>query len=306
MKSFRIVVAAVAAVLLAVAASAQIRGNARLSGKVVDEQGQPIQDVQVKAQMEGQTELWTGKSNNKGEWRINGLSDGRYRIEFLKEGLEPLRKTFEVVDERIAVMNVTLTKPVPMVDPTIEINAQLQRAVKLAQDSQFVDARKICEDIVAKMPELSQCHAFIGRMHVAENQPAKALEHVKKAMDQEPANVDHKLLLAELLIATGDKVEGKKILDSIEMKEVKDPYPFINSAIALINDGKAPEAVETLTKLLAQFPTTHEILYYRGRANLASSKFDDAKADFEKFLSVAPTSKEAAEAKKILDQMAKK
>jgi hypothetical protein len=33
---------------------------------------------------------------------------------------------------------------------------------------------------------------------------------------------------------------------------------------------------------------------------------DEAKADLEKFLSLAPTAKEAADAKKILDQMVKK
>ena len=35
-------------------------------------------------------------------------------------------------------------------------------------------------------------------------------------------------------------------------------------------------------------------------------KFDDARTDLEKFLSVAPTAKEAADAKKVLDQLPKK
>jgi len=79
----------------------------------------------------------------------------------------------------------------------------------------------------------------------------------------------------------------------------------VNSPINLINDKKGPEAVELLTKLIAQFPTTNELYYYRGRAYVASDKLDDARADFEKFVSLAPTTKEAADAKKILEQIKK-
>ena len=114
----------------------------------------------------------------------------------------------------------------------------------------------------------------------------KALEYIKQAGEKDPTSVDVKLLQAEIMMELGQKAEAKAMLDSIDMTKVKDPYPFINSAINLINDGKAVEAVDALTKLAAQFPTTFTIYYYRGRANLAASKFDEAKADLEKFVSM--------------------
>ena len=306
MKSFRIAVILIVAALAAPSAFAQSRGNARLSGKVVDEQGQPVIDVVVRAQMAGQTEAFPGKTDKKGEWRINGLADGQWNIELSKDGLEPVRQTIEIRDERSAPLNVTMKKPAPAVDPSIAINAELQRAVGLAQGGKFAEARQICEELLAKNPTLNQCYGFIGRMYAAENQPAKALESVKVALEKDPNNVDMKLLLADLMIETGDKVEGRKMLASIDMTQVKDPYPFMNAAITMINEGKGAEAVDWLTKLLAQFPTQNEIYYYRGRAYLAASKFDEAKADLEKFLTLSPTSKEATDAKKILEQMVKK
>jgi tetratricopeptide (TPR) repeat protein len=88
---------------------------------------------------------------------------------------------------------------------------------------------------------------------------------------------------------------------------VKDAFPFVNYAIGLINEGKGLEAVEVLNKLIPQFPDQHILLYYRARAYLAGQKIDESKADFEKFVSVAPPdSKEVADAKKILEQMVKK
>ena len=64
----RTAVAVLAVALLATPAMAQPKGNARLTGKVVDDQGQPIADVTVRAQMTGQTDILSGKSDKKGEW----------------------------------------------------------------------------------------------------------------------------------------------------------------------------------------------------------------------------------------------
>ncbi len=157
-----------------------------------------------------------------------------------------------------------------------------------------------------KYPSIYQLEGFIARTYAAESQPAKALEHLKIAMEKEPNDVDLKLLQADLLIESGDKAGARAILDGVDMTKVKDPFPFMNAAITLINEKKGAEAVASLTKLLAQFPNQNEIYYYRGRAYLSDSKMDEAKADLEKFVSVAPTAKEAADAKKILEQMTAK
>ena len=50
------------------------------------------------------------------------------------------------------------------------------------------------------------------------------------------------------------------------MTQIKDPTLFINSAITSINAGKADEAIATLDKLIKQFPTQANLLYYRARA----------------------------------------
>ena len=155
---------------------------------------------------------------------------------------------------------------------------------------------------------MHQLEGFIARTYAAENNIPQALEHLKIALDNEtdPAQqTDLKLLQAELLMESGDKAGANAILSAIDMKAVKDPYTFVNQAINLINEKKGPEAVDLLTKLIAQFPNTNELYYYRGRAYIASDKLDEARADFEKFIAVAPNAKEAADAKKILEQIKK-
>ena len=298
----RTAVALFAVALFASSATAQPKGNARLSGKVVDEQGQPIENVLVTAQMTGQSDMLSGKTDKKGEWRIDKAANGEWKVQVSKEGLETASEMVEVKGDKAPPLNVTLKKAV---DPMIAVNAKLQEAATLAQGGKIADARKIYEDLIAKYPQIYQLEAFIARTYAAENNIPMAMQHLKVNLEKEPNNVELKLFQAELLMESGDKAGAKAILDAVDMKEVKDPYTFVNQAINLINDKKGAEAAELLTKLIAQFPTTNELYYYRGRAYVASDKLDDAKADLEKFVQLAPNAKETADAKKILEQIKK-
>lgn len=279
------------------------RGDARIAGKVVDDQGKPAQDVIVRALMAGQPPPFQTKTNNKGDWAINGIAGGQWELEFTKEGFAPHRITLEVQpDQRIPNIQVALARPAP--DPNIVIQAEVQRAAGLLQNKQLAEARKIYEDLLAKYPTLHQLHHFIARTYAAENQIDKAIEHMRLALEKEPDNADLKTLLGDLLMEKGDKVEGQKVLESVDLTKVKDPFPFINLAITKINDQKIDEAIPLLEKLLQQFPKEPSLYYYRGRAHLAAKKMPEAKADLEKFVSLAaPDARELPDAKKILEQL---
>jgi predicted Zn-dependent protease len=301
----RVAVAFVAIAIVASSALAQSRGSARLSGKVVDEQGQPVEGVTVNAQMSGQTEIMSGRSDKKGEWRINGLANGEWKVELTKPELGTVTEMVEIRGNDAPALNVTLKKAAAKADPKAEVDAELKRAADLAQGGKLPEARKVYEDLLVKYPDIYQLEGFIARIYAAENNIPAALQHLKVNLDKEPDNVDLKLLQADLLMESGDKVAAKALLDSIDITKVKDPYTFINEAILLINEKKGPEAVDLLTKLIAQFPTTNELYYYRGRAYVVAEKLDEARADLEKFVTLAPTAKETADAKKILEQIKK-
>jgi tetratricopeptide (TPR) repeat protein len=301
----RVAVAFVAIAIVASSALAQSRGSARLSGKVVDEQGQPVEGVTVNAQMSGQTEIMSGRSDKKGEWRINGLANGEWKVELTKPELGTVTEMVEIRGNDAPALNVTLKKAAAKADPKAEVDAELKRAADLAQGGKLPEARKVYEDLLVKYPDIYQLEGFIARIYAAENNIPAALQHLKVNLDKEPDNVDLKLLQADLLMESGDKAAANALLDTIDITKVKDPYTFINEAILLINEKKGPEAVDLLTKLIAQFPTTNELYYYRGRAYVVAEKLDEARADLEKFVTLAPTAKETADAKKILEQIKK-
>src|SRR5687768_12863335 len=317
MKSFRVVSAQILTMLLvlitAAGAAAQSRGSQRVTGKVLDEAGKPVVGAQVSAAKKGEVkpDVFTATTNDKGEYSLNGLAAGDWVTEAKKDGVGAKETGATLVEgERTKTVDITIPKPAAAApagpDPSVEIAAEDKRAVELAQAGKIPEARKVYEDLLVKYPTVYGLHMRLATMYAAEKNPAKGLEHIKIALEKEPENVDFKILQAELMMESGDKEGAKAVLNTVDITKVKDPRALVNSAINDINSGKAEEAVALLTKLIAQFPTDSSLLYYRGRAYIVATKLPEAKADLEKFVAAAPTSPQAADAKRLLEQLNKK
>jgi predicted Zn-dependent protease len=300
------------ALLLAAGASAQTKGKLRLTGKVLNETGAPVEGADVRAARKGemapQTPIAT-KTDKNGDWSLKDLAAGDWVIEASKEGVGTVEVTETLTDADKSGKAVTITIK-PKADPNAEIQAGHQQAVQLAQANKPAEARKIWEDLLAKYPQVHQFHGTIGTMYAAENNPAKAIEHLKLALEKDPSNVPWQVLMAELMMETGERDAAEKVLMSVDITKVTDPRAYMNMAINKINAGdkaQAEQAVEVLTKLIAQFPNEHMLLYLRGRAYLVSTKNVEAKADLEKYVAAAPaTAPQVADAKKLLEQLTKK
>jgi tetratricopeptide (TPR) repeat protein len=283
-------------VFLAASASAQPKGNARINGKILDDQGKPAQAVLVRAVKVGDSQAMEAKTNDKGEWTMTGLTAGGWNFEFLKDGFDSQRMNPPI--------DMKLTKAAPAVDPNVELQAAMKEAVELQKGGKNPEARKIIEDLIAKYPEAYRLNAFVASTYEAEKNYDKAIEHMKIVVDKEPADIDMKTYLAELYTQKGSRDEAQKVLESVDMTQVKDPTIFINLAIGSINAGKADDALSTLDKVYKQFPAQSNVLYYRARAYIVAKKLPEAKADLEKFVSLAaPDARELPDAKKLLEQL---
>lgn len=306
MTFWRILAALALAVTLSADGFAQSKGNLKITGKVLDAAGQPVPDAQVRAAKKGEAkpEVFNAKTNDKGEYSINNVAAGEWVLEAAKEGVGTIEVSTTLTDaNRTTTLDITIKKAVPKPDA----NAEHQRALKLAQSGDIPGARKVYEDLMKVYPELHQLHAMMGNLYAAEGNAAKALEHLNIALEKEPANVDWLVLKADVMMEAKDQAGAEKILQGIDIAQVKEARAFINLAINQINGGKHAEAIELLTKLHAQFPNDHSVLYYRGRAYVAATKLPEAKADFEKFVASAPAdSPQVADAKKLLEQLNKK
>jgi predicted Zn-dependent protease len=296
------------AIVLAFAAgvSAQSRGNLRITGKVLDEAGKPVAEAEVRAAKKGEAKPETifAKTNDKGEYTLKGLAAGEWLIEAAKGGLVSEAALTLTDADRNKSVDITLA---PKPDPNAVLQAEHQRGLQLAQAGKIPEARKVYDDLLVKHPNVYQFHAMLAGLYLEEKNHAKALEHLNIALEKEPGNVEWQILKAEMMMETGDKEGARQLLDTIDLTKVKEPRAFVNAAINQINAGKATEAIELLTKLQAQFPNDASILYYRGKAYVAATKLEEAKADLEKFVATAPPgTPQLEDAKKVLAQLNKK
>jgi Tfp pilus assembly protein PilF len=309
MRGRRIALALACVVALGAAPAAQERGKSKAEGRVVDEQGEPLPDAIVAAVMEGHDQPFEQtKTNRRGQWSIDNLAAGEWKFYF--GGVPDLEE--KAVDVTVAstgtvkVPDVTLGKPF---DHTAFLNSELQRAADFMATRQPAEARKVYEALLAKYQQVDsefqgQLHGAIAQSYAAENQPNQAIEHLRKAVELDPDNTDIKLVFGELLLQAGQREEAEKVLLSVDMAKVQDPFPFLNVVISKINDGQVDEALDLVGRLLTQFPSETTLYYYRGRAHLAGKNLPEAKADLEKFVAGAPAdARELEDAKKILEQL---
>ena len=278
----------------------------RVAGKVVDENKKPIEGVTVKAMLPTAGNRGPqGKSNAKGDWTIAGISSGSWAIDFEKEGYETKSISVSISEiARIPPMEVVLKKAAVVVDANAEIKQKLTQAAGLMNEKKFAEARAIYEALSAQYPDVPQFDPLIARAYYGEGNKAKAIEHLRDAATKMPDNVEVKLLLGNILIEEGKAAEGRQILESVDESKVTDPTIYINVAIGMINEGRQADAMIWLDKAIARFPDQADAYYYRGIARLGIGKQAEAKADLEKFVSIAPA--DAAElptARKILETL---
>lgn len=300
-------VALVALPLVAPPALAQgWRGMGRVAGKVVDQDGAPLQGVLVRATYlsgEGGTEA---KTNENGEWAIGGIGQGQWGLDFVLAGYEPRSISVGISElTRIPPVEIVLKKAAPLVDPNEEIRERLLEAAELMNGKHFKQARAVYEGLIAKYPEAYQLHPLIARAYYGENQFDNSIEHLKIALEHDPANVEVKLLLGNVLVEQGKVEEGQQLLASIDDSQVTDPTSYVNVGIVLLNQNRPGEALGYFDRAVRQFPDHPDAYYYRGITHLQQGRTDEARADLERFLALAPDAPEAPTARKILEQVKK-
>ncbi len=290
---------------LAGAAAAQDwRGVGRLAGKVTDESGAPIADATVKAELVGSSGGPTVKTNKKGEFVFAGIAGGSWNLDVTAPGYEPARGS-AALQEHSTNPPITLKLKKAPIDPNVQIKNDLTKAADLMKQQKYGEARALYADILAKHPDAWQVEPYIARTYYEQRQYDQAVQHLQSALQHDPEDIDTKLLLASVYNAQGKKDDAKQIVSSIDESKISDPTVLLNIGINAINDKHPEEAIGWFDKTVARFPQYAAAYYYRGITEVQLAKPDQAKADLEKFVQMAPDAPEAATAKGILAQLGK-
>ena len=294
------------------------RGKGRLSGLVLDEEGNPLASAKVLLELMASEAAERVETTDKdGEWAMINLGSGTWRVTVSSEGYIPTTTTVFVSQlQKNPKIVLKLKKPEISKDAVITDEASLayiEQATKLFNEKEYDQALTILELFLAQNPKAYQVQLLIGDCYREKGEVDKAIEIYGKAV--EAARTDAKTgqqVLAKALAAIGDGYLRKNDLEKAQdfFKQSVDATPdnetlAYNVGEIFFSNQRLDEATLYFTKATEIKPDWALPYYKLGLVSLNKADYEKAKEHFRKFLTLEPEGEMAAQAKNILEYLDK-
>ncbi len=298
------------AVLGLLAASTRISaqdwtGDSRIQGKVVDDNGKPVEGAIVKLRHAEASSGPDVKTDKHGDFSALGLRGGTWNIDIQAPGYSVRRISVSLPggQGRIPPIDITLKRDVAAAQQK-ELQGLLAKGDELYKQGQFAQARAEYQKVLAARPDLVEVHRSIALTYGREHDYANALKEIDVVLEKTPNENALLLLASDAAVQLGDTSRAQQYASRIDMAKLTSPDQLVNLAITMLNKNQPNLAIQTLDPVVARFPQAPDPYYYRALAELQLQQMDKARADLEKFLPLAPPdSKEAQQAKEMLDKI---
>jgi len=302
------IVLVVALVILAAGllASQEHKGQGRITGFVLDEQGAPLAGVKVKfVYAKSQTGLEV-VSEKDGKWVAAWLRGGAWNVDFEKFGYEPRKITLQVQEwQRNPEVRVNLKKATGLI-LTEELKDLLNKGNALFDAKDYGGAMAVYNDILAKYPDAYIINKNIGNCYFAEEKYDLAEQCFLRILDKDPQNADAMILIGNTYINRGDNAKALEWYGKIDIGKIQDPVVLYNIGTNYYNNSKFEDALKYYQKsadIQKDFP---DGLYQLGLTYLNLQKNPEAIAAFETYLKVDKESQRATQVQSFLDYLKKK
>jgi tetratricopeptide (TPR) repeat protein len=127
-----------------------------------------------------------------------------------------------------------------------------------------------------------------------------------KLAEAQSASVSSRLVLARIYLATGQSArvaQALEILQNLAERGERSPELLNDTGVALLQQGRHPEAVAMFTEALEQDPNYDEALFNRALANYYAGLNEAARKDWTEFINKSSEEKWKAEAQNNLDRL---
>jgi hypothetical protein len=277
------------------------KGNGRFEGSVVDEEdGKPVEGVQVKAECPERGGGTTVKSDKKGHWVVGGVVACSWNLDFIAEGYMTKKVSINLPGEAARIQPVKV--PLKKSGPPPELRAAAQAADEAYKNGRFADARAAYEKVLAARPDLApMCYQQIGFSYVQEKQYDKALDYLDKVLVTEPGSNQIRAIAAQAALEGKMVDRARQYLAGLDETKITNPDFFYNMGVNFLNAGETADAIGYFGKTIALDPKHVDAYYRRGLTYLGQSKSAEAKADFQKVLELQPEGEMATMSKKALE-----
>jgi tetratricopeptide (TPR) repeat protein len=282
------------------------KGNGRIMGHVLDEQGKPIEGVKVKLVYVPSNSGLEVMSDAKGEWKVSWIRKGLWFIDFEKVGFEVKKIQFQVNEsQKNPEINVNLKKAEGLV-LTDELKKSLDEGNALFDEGKYEEAIASFEKILASYPEAFIVNKNIGNSYFQMEKYDKAEEYYLKVLEKDPQNVETMLLIGNCYTNRGQTEKALEWYGKIEFEKIKDPTVLYNIGTMFYNISKFEEALNYYKKAVELKEDFLDALYQLGLTYLNLQNNQESLNAFEKYLKLDPNSEKASLVKGFIEFLKKK
>jgi tetratricopeptide (TPR) repeat protein len=296
-----------AALLVAFSAGSAWAQYGTIRGKVVDDKGQPIAEAEVLLEGQGEvTKKSTLKTGKKGDFIQVGLPRGSYKVTISKIGFQPIAVPAMVSTGETSELGDIKLAPASGAAARGQTNAELNKAVELAQANDFDGAEAAFKAFLEKNPSHATAHYNLGYVLSRKKDWPNAEVSLKKAIELDPDMPQPYTLLMSVSQRSGKAAEAFEILSKAAAERADNPEFQYSYGVAAFNSNKSPEAHAAMEKVVASAPDNADAYFYLGMTSLHLNKTAEAVKNLEKYLTMSPTNADnIATAKALIPELKK-
>ena len=307
-----LVIVVLAAAVTAPAALAQ--GITRITGMVVDENGDPVAGAMVSAQGQRDSRPLEGTTDSDGRFAMLG-SRGQWTLIVSADGYDPTATEAQVRQDRPAPIRIVLQRvrqhslvlrlgeeALEGLDPE-EIEREVDAAQADYNAENWDGAIAGYNAVLEKLPRLSELLLYIGNAHRAKGENEEALAAFDRLLAADPTHPTVDAEIARTKLVMGDFEAAAPELEAAASGLDAEREDLYNLGELEFAKGDVDAAAQWYEKAAMAAPNWGKPLFKLALVALNKGDIETAKQFFEKVVAADPNSEEAVQAKATLDAL---
>jgi tetratricopeptide (TPR) repeat protein len=294
-------------------ASAQ---TGQLKGKVLDAQKKPIEGAVVTIEHTDSRTKYTLKTKKNGEYVQIGIPPGQYLVTAEKDALKqqfPTRVGLDMTEINFELKpgsnNAGMSKEesAKAAARNEALKTAFSEGAALSNAGKHDEAIAKFNEVIAQVPKCTECYVNIGSNYAQKKDYAQAEASLKKALEIDPNSVDAYNLLATIY-NDQKKFPEAQAMSAEASKRMSagggaSPDNLYNQGVIAWNANDFPKAQEYFAGAVAANANHAESHFMLGRVYLNLGKLAEAAKEFETYVKIAPTGRNAKEAQTNFDML---
>jgi len=279
--------------------------TAGIRGRVIDEAGNPIPDVQVEMAFKGESRkeiVKTQKTDKNGGFVRMGVPDGQWQITFTKEGyktyimeihlslaaLGSFSEAGDIVLEEAPVVAPAVQVPDEQIagpeDEAAKVGAAYAAAVEATRAGRLDEAEAGFKEILVAHPDVASAHYNLGYIYRQKKEWEEAETEYVRVTELQPDKADAYIALAAVRELAGRTPEAVDGLVAAAASFPDDPRFQYALGITAVNGGRSAEAEAAFRKVLELEPDNTEAHFQLATILVGQAKTAEAVAMLEAYV----------------------